>query len=112
MKGIYLVKKIYLLSAVLGTILPYYFLTLFVIENGFNFPLLISELFANNISTFFAVDFLISCIIFLVYMFRECNRLLIKKVKWLCLLALCTVGLSLALPLFLFFRENYISRIE
>ncbi len=103
-------KKIYLLSAILGTILPYYFFVMFLIENGFNTSLLISQLFANNISTFFAVDFLISCIIFLIYMFKECNKLSIKKIQWLCLLALCTVGLSLALPLFLFFRENYITR--
>ncbi len=105
-------KRLYLCLAAIGTILPYYFLIAFLSANGLNFKLLISELFANSISTFFAVDFLISCVVFLIYMFNESTRLNMKKEKWICLATTCTVGLSLALPLFLFFRENYIHRVK
>nr|WP_265101548.1 DUF2834 domain-containing protein [Lysinibacillus varians] len=42
-------------------------------------------------------------------MFNESRKYNIKE-KWICLLTLFTVGLSLALPLFLFFRQPYIKK--
>ncbi|WP_283778964.1 DUF2834 domain-containing protein [Peribacillus frigoritolerans] len=47
-------------------------------------------------------------IVFLVFMFNESRKYDIKEI-WICLLSLITVGLSLALPLFLFFRHSYIN---
>jgi phosphoglycerol transferase MdoB-like AlkP superfamily enzyme len=67
--------------------------------------LLIQQLFANDISTFFAIDLVISIIVFWVYLFAEANKLQMKN-AWLYLLASVTVGLSFALPLFLYFRER------
>ncbi|MFJ7367320.1 DUF2834 domain-containing protein [Peribacillus frigoritolerans] len=66
-------------------------------------------LFTNTISAFFVVNFLISCAVFLVFMFNESRKYDIKEI-WICLLSLITVELSLALPLFLFFRHSYINR--
>lgn len=100
-------KKLYLLLSLVGTVFPYYFFIQFLSENGLNFKLLADLLFANSISTFFAVDFLISCVVFVVFMSNESRKYNIKE-KWICLVALLTVGLSLALPLFLFFRHSYI----
>ncbi len=85
-------KNIYLTLALIGLLAPYYFLFKFLSTNGFNIPLLVQQLLANNISTFFAVDLAISIIIFWI--------------AWLYLLASLTVGLSFALPLFLYFRER------
>ncbi len=103
-------KKVYLILAVIGTILPYYFLIQFIAENGFDVALLGQQLFANYISTFFAVDFFVSCFVFLAFMFSEVKRYSIKTVQWICLATLFSVGLSLALPLFLYCREHYITR--
>jgi hypothetical protein len=94
-------KKIYLFFCVIGTIFPYYFFISFLTKQRFDLKLLADLLFANTISTFFAVDFLIRCIIFLVFMFTESKKYNIKG-KWFCLISLCTVGLSLAFPLFLY----------
>nr|WP_242808459.1 DUF2834 domain-containing protein [Bacillus sp. N447-1] len=58
-------------------------------------------LFTNTISAFLQLIFLISCVIFLVFMSNKSRKYNIKE-KWICLLSLFTVGLSLALPLFLF----------
>jgi len=77
-------------------------------DNVLDLGLLVELLFTNSISAFFAVDFLVSCIVFLVFMFNESRKYNIKE-KWICLLTLFTVGLSLALPLFLFFRHSYIN---
>ncbi|MEH7353832.1 DUF2834 domain-containing protein [Neobacillus drentensis] len=102
-------RKIYISFGIIGTVFPYYFFIQFLRENGFDLRLLGDLLFTNSISTFFAVDFLISCIVFSVFMFNESRKYNIKE-KWICLITLFTVGLSLALPLFLFFRESYIKK--
>jgi len=97
-------KTIYLTLAFIGLLVPYYFLFEFLGANGLDIPLLIQQLFANNISTFFAVDLVISIIVFWIYMIAEANKLEMEN-WWLYLLASLTVGLSFALPLFLYFRE-------
>jgi uncharacterized protein DUF2834 len=98
-------KNIYLVLALLGLLIPYYFLFKFLGSNGLNISLLVQQLFANNISTFFAVDLVISILVFWIYMFAEANKLQMKN-SWLYLLASLLVGLSFALPLFLYFRER------
>jgi len=98
-------KSIFLTLALIGLVAPYYFLFKFLLANGFDIPLLIQQLFANDISTFFAVDLVISIIVFWVYLFAEANKLQMKNL-WLYLVASLTVGLSFALPLFLYFRER------
>ena len=98
-------KNIYLRLAFIGLLVPYYFLFKFLGANGLVIPLLIQQLFANNISTFFAVDLVISIIVFWIYMIAEANKLEMKN-WWLYILASLTVGLSFALPLFLFFKER------
>ena len=98
-------KNIYLVLVLLGLLIPYYFLFSFLGSNGLNISLLVQQLFANNISTFFAVDLVISIIVFWIYMFAEANELQMKH-SWLYILASLLVGLSFALPLFLYFRER------
>jgi len=98
-------KNIYLILAAIGLLVPYYFLFKFLGANGFNVALLLDQLFANHISTFFAADLIISIIIFWIYMIAEANKLQMKN-WWLYILASLTVGLSFALPLFLYVREQ------
>lgn len=98
-------KYVYLILAGFGLLVPYYFLFQFIRENGPDLPLLVQQLFTNNISTFFAVDLIISILVFWIYMFSEANKLQMKN-AWLYLLASLLVGLSFALPLFLYLRER------
>jgi hypothetical protein len=98
-------QNIYLVLALLGLLVPYYFLFSFLSANGFDIPLLVQQIFANNISSFFAVDLVISILVFWFYMFAEANKLQMKN-SWLYFLASMLVGLSFALPLFLYFRER------
>jgi hypothetical protein len=98
-------KNIYLVLVLLGLLIPYYFLFKFLGSNGLNISLLVQQLFANNISTFFATDLVIAILVFWIYMFTEANKLQMKN-SWLYLLASLLVGLSFALPLFLYFRER------
>ena len=98
-------KTVYLILAAAGLSVPDYFLFRFLRENGFDIPLLVQQLFANNISTFFAVDLIISILVFWIYVFSEANKLQMKN-AWLYFLASLLVGLSFTLPLFLYFRER------
>src|ERR1041384_7899444 len=98
-------KAVYLILALIGLLVPYTFLFQFLRENGFDLSLLVRQLFVNHISTFFAVDLVISSLVFWIYMFAEANRLQMKN-SWLYFLASVLVGLSFALPLFLCFRER------
>jgi len=98
-------KNIFLILTILGFIAPYYFFLQLPAESGFNLPLLIQPLFANNFMKGLAMDLTISVITFWIYVFAEANKLQMKN-AWLYVLATLLVGLSFALPLFLYVRER------
>jgi Protein of unknown function DUF2834 len=101
-------RKIYLMLAIVGMVIPYYFLISFLAAYGFDVRLFLKQLFGTPISTFFAADLLLSCLVFGIYCGREAARYSMKH-RWVCMVALFTVGLSCALPLFLYLREPYLS---
>jgi len=103
-------RKLYLLMAVVGFVLPYYFFASFLVANGLNLQLLFSQLFANNISSFFAVDLIVSAIVFWAFLYRESQRCHMGN-WWAYVLATLIVGPSFALPLFLYFREPRIEAL-
>lgn len=98
-------KNVYLVLAVIGFIVPYYFFIQLPAEDGFNLPQLLQPFLANNFMKGAAADLTISVIAFWVYAFVEANRLQMKN-PWAYVLATLLVGLSFALPLFLYFRER------
>lgn len=98
-------KNLFLILAIVGFLAPYYFFFRFFGEGGFSLSSLTQQLFASNLSTAFVADLIISVIVFWVYVFAEANRLQMKNAG-LYMLATLFVGLSFALPLFLYFRES------
>jgi len=103
-------KNIFLILAIIGFIAPYYFISAFLIDNSFDSVLLFQQMFLNEGTTAFAADLLVSVIAFWVFLFIEANRLKMKN-AWLYVLATMLVGLSFALPLFLYFRERKLEEI-
>jgi Terpene cyclase DEP1 len=51
----------------------------------------------TQISTFFAMDLILSSVVFMIYLRHEARRYYIKH-RWLYLIALCAAGLSFVLP--------------
>ena len=100
-------KNIFLVLAVLGLVVPYWFFFQFFNANGLNIGLLVQQALGNPVSIAFTVDLVLSIIVFWIYMFSEANKLQMKN-AWLYLLASLTIGLSFALPLFLYFRERHL----
>jgi hypothetical protein len=98
-------KNIYLLLCVVGAVIPYSQFVPWVMENGLPFGLLVRQLFVNRISAFFGLDVLVSSVVLLVFMRIEGRRLR-RRFRWLPIVGLCAVGVSLAFPLFLYLRER------
>ncbi len=98
-------RNLYLLGVVLGLVLPYLYFIPFVMEHGLDAGLFINQLFANRISAFFGMDVIVSSLVLWVFVFAEGKRLGMKHL-WVYVVCNLTVGVSLALPLFLYFREG------
>jgi hypothetical protein len=98
-------KTLYLVLCILGIVLPYWQFVPWAAQNGLHLPLFFHELFANRVSAFFGMDVLVSAAVLVVFMRTESLRLRIPG-RWLPVLALLLVGVSLALPLFLYMRER------
>jgi hypothetical protein len=97
-------KTIYLMLCFAGALLPYWQFIPWVVHNGLNLPLFVRELFVNRISAFFGMDVLVSAVVLVVFLRVESARLNIRR-RWLPVLAVLTVGVSLGLPMFLYMRE-------
>jgi Terpene cyclase DEP1 len=104
-------KNLYLRLCLLGFLLPYWQFVPWVATHGLNLALFARELFANRISAFFGMDVLASAVALIVFMRIE-NRRVAVRYRWLPIVALCLVGVSLALPLFLYLRESALEHPE
>ena len=96
---------LYLLCAVLGAVLPLSQLLPFLAQNGLDLQLLFRQLFQNHVSAFFGLDVIVSSVALWLFVFSEGRRRRMKNL-WIYIACNLTVGVSLALPLFLFFRER------
>ncbi|MGH7497552.1 MAG: DUF2834 domain-containing protein [Gemmatimonadales bacterium] len=99
-------KSLYLGLGIVGVVAPYSQFIPFLREHGLDFRLIVQQLFANRISGFFALDVIVSSVVLWLFIRVEGRRSGVPRL-WMPLAALLTVGVSLALPLFLFLREAH-----
>jgi hypothetical protein len=98
-------RHLYLAFALIGLLLPYsQFLPWIVEHHAMNMPLFIRDMFANQISAFFATDVIVSAIVLIVFVLVDGRRLGVRSL-WLPVTATLLVGVSLGLPLFLYLRQ-------
>lgn len=90
-------KAFYLVAAIAGAVVPYLFFIDFFAANGVDLPAFISALFANGAAGGFTADLLISSVVFWVWMFRRDG-----PSPLLFIVLNLTIGLSCALPAYLF----------
>jgi hypothetical protein len=98
-------KNLYLVLAILGFVLPYYFFASFLLVYGFDLQLFFQQLFANDIATFFVMDLVIAAIVFWVFMIQEARRVDIGN-SWIFVVFSLLISFSFAFPLFLYYRER------
>lgn len=108
-------KVVYLFLAIVGAIASWSLLIPFFIQNHFSISLFLQDGFTNVVSSATAADLLLSALIFFCFSFLELKRLGISQ-RWLLVYIVITfsIGLSCALPLFFYFREQAleISRLK
>ena len=98
-------RHLYLVFALVGLLLPYsQFLPWIMEHHAMNIPLFIHDMFANQISAFFAMDVIVSAIVLILFTLDEGRRLGMQTL-WLPVIATLLVGVSLGLPLFLCLRQ-------
>jgi hypothetical protein len=98
-------KIFYLLAAILGAVLPLSQLIPFLQTHGLDLKLFFAYLFSNSVSGFFGMDVIVSSVVLWIFVFSEGGRLGMRRL-WVYVICNLAVGVSLALPLFLLFRER------
>ncbi|MDJ0753230.1 MAG: DUF2834 domain-containing protein [Ardenticatenaceae bacterium] len=101
-------QLLYLILCIFGTILPYGSFLRFLQQHGLDISLFIEQMFATPIAAFFSWDVIVSSLVVWVLVFTEGPRRGMSNL-WVYVLANLAVGVSLALPLFLFMRERKIA---
>jgi magnesium-transporting ATPase (P-type) len=102
-------KTIYLVLAVIGFILPYYFIFKFYTSNKLTTLAALAQVTALDWGALIAADLTISVLAAWTFYYHEAARLGMKN-WWFYLLATMLVGLSFSLPLFLYFRERQLEK--
>ena len=97
-------KQVYLILAIIGTVVPWAFFGSFFIANGPDLFAFARGLFANGAAGGFASDIMISILIFWVWSYYDAREHAVR-LWWTVLPTGCCVGLSLALPWYLYLRE-------
>lgn len=104
-------KTVYLISCVLGIVLPYsQFVPWVVAQHGVPLGLFIRELFSTRIGGFFGMDVLVSAVVLIFFLRREGKRLGMRHL-WLQIVGTLAVGVSLGFPLFLYLREGALESV-
>jgi hypothetical protein len=100
-------KNFYLFLTFLGLLLPYYFIFKYYAENGVSstFPAIV-QLFNTDMSAAFNMDLFVTLLVAWTFMVFEGRRIKLKN--WWLFLPATLIGLSFALPLFLYFRERHL----
>lgn len=98
-------RNFYLAMAAFGTVVPWLFFGSFFARYGLDVPIFLQSLFANGAAGGFTADVLISIVVFWVWSWRDAARRDVAR-WWLVLPASFLVGLSLALPLYLYLRAR------
>ena len=96
---------LYLIAAILGAILPLSQLVPFLAMHGLDMRVFFEQLFQNHVSALFGLDVIVSSFVLWLFVFTEGRRRGMKNL-WLYVVCNLAVGVSLALPLFLYFRER------
>jgi hypothetical protein len=97
-------KNLYLGLCLLGTVLPYSQFVPFLRENGLDARAFLAQLFATHIGAFFGWDVIVSSVVLWIMVSVEGRRAGLGH-RWVPIVANLVVGVSLALPLFLYMRE-------
>ena len=98
-------KRLYLVLAIVGAVLPYVFFAQHFWSEGVNLSGFVAALFANSAAGGFTADLLVTSLVFWIFMFHQRSREKGPRPILFIVLNLL-IGLSCALPAYLYARER------
>lgn len=98
-------KNIYLILSIIGFLVPYYFLFLFIGDNWFSVIEVIKHSFQTNISSLWASDVIISAVVLIIFILKDGKTLWNKK--YFPIVGTLLVWVSFGLPLYLYLKESH-----
>jgi hypothetical protein len=102
-------KTTYLVLCIVGTVLPLWQVSPWLMENGLNVSLFVDHMFPNAVAGAFSIDVLVSTVVLWVFVLTEGSRQRVPHL-WAPLAANILAGVSSGLPLFLYLRERHAAR--
>ena len=93
---------IYAVLLALGTVIPFLQIMPWLVDHGLDVRLFVDELFANPVSSFFALDVVMAVMTLLVL--AVVDRELSSRQRWVVGLS-ALLGASVGLPMYLLLRE-------
>ena len=101
--------RLYLALCVVGAVVPCVLLLPDLWSHGAHPRELLARIFANGAAGAFAVDVIVSSVVFWLFAVVEGRRVGVRSL-WAPIAANVLIGLSLGLPLFLYMRERRLER--
>lgn len=98
-------KKLFLVLAIAGAILPYVFFIPFFQTEGFGLNTFVTALFVNGAAGGISADLLFTSFVFWLFMFIQQKRAKGPN-PYLFIILNLAIGLSCALPAYLYARER------
>ena len=97
-------RHFYLVLSVVGVLIPNAPFYPWIAQHGLDGRRFVADLFANGVSSFFGLDVLLTALVVCGFVIVEGRRLRLRRL-WMPIAAVCVVGVSLGLPLFLYQRQ-------
>ena len=98
-------SRFYLLMCIIGTVLPWLYFGPFFVAEGPDLVLFNSLLTVNPVTKGLTADICLSILVFWVWSYFDARHGSVRN-WWLIIPSTVCVGLSLALPLYLFLKEG------
>lgn len=99
----------YAILSILGLVIPSSAFLSWLLMHGVNPGLFVRDLFANGVSSFFALDVILSAVTLIVFVRIEGARIHLPQ-RWIPIAATLLLGVSVGLPLFLYQRQVHLDR--
>ncbi|MDY6830133.1 MAG: DUF2834 domain-containing protein [Pseudomonadota bacterium] len=98
-------KWLWAVFCVLGTLVPMSQLALWIAEYGPDLPRMVQQVGGDRLSRFAWLDVVLSALALIAYVLWDQARGGFRHAVWV-ILATCTIGVSLGLPLYFLLKPN------
>ncbi|MDX1686335.1 MAG: DUF2834 domain-containing protein [Saprospiraceae bacterium] len=104
-------KSVYLILAIFGAVIPLSYFLSYVVESGFDIYLMVDAMFESGLASYFGWNVVLTFFTLIAFVLTEGMRLGMKN-RWIYIVMGIFIGVSLALPAFLYARESRLESLQ